>query len=63
MDGHNYRYYRDRYYIGTKVGRYFWDVTKRFDFSTDRVMTSIEESLKRLQLEYVDILQVSVGVV
>ena len=49
---------RDQYFIGTKVGRYFWEVSKRFDFSAERVTKSIEESLKRLQLDYVDILQV-----
>ena len=49
---------RDCYYIGTKVGRYYWDVDKRFDFSAERVTKSVEESLKRLQLDYVDILQV-----
>ena len=49
---------RDRFYIGTKVGRYFWEISKRFDFSAERVTKSIEESLTRLQLEYVDILQV-----
>ncbi len=50
---------RDRYYIGTKVGRYYWDVAKRFDFSAERVTKSVEESLRRLQLDYVDILQVN----
>ncbi|XP_019848669.1 PREDICTED: L-galactose dehydrogenase-like [Amphimedon queenslandica] len=48
---------RDKYYIGTKVGRYFWDVKKRFDFSRETILKGFEESLKRLQLEHVDILQ------
>ena len=48
---------RDKYYIGTKVGRYFWDVKKRFDFSRERILKGFGESLKRLQLEHVDILQ------
>lgn len=49
---------REKYYIGTKVGRYQWEVDKRFDFTAQKTMQSIEESLQRLQLEYVDILQV-----
>ena len=49
---------RDKFYIGTKVGRYKWEVTQSFNFSAERVTQSIEESLQRLQLDYVDILQV-----
>lgn len=48
---------RDQYYIGTKVGRYLWNIEKRFDFTADKIISSIEESLQRLQLSYVDILQ------
>mmetsp|Transcript_7846 Transcript_7846/g.23695 ORF Transcript_7846/g.23695 Transcript_7846/m.23695 type:complete len:315 (-) Transcript_7846:152-1096(-) len=39
--------------VATKCGRYGED---QFDFSAERVTASIDESLKRLQLEYVDIL-------
>ena len=42
---------RDAYTISTKVGRY--DVNK-FDFSAGRVVTSVDESLERLGLDYVD---------
>jgi L-galactose dehydrogenase len=45
---------RDRYYVATKVGRYGGDV---FDFSAARVTASIDESLTRLGLDYVDVLQ------
>ena len=45
---------RDQIIISTKVGRFVGDV---FDFSAQRVTTSVEESLKRLQLEYVDLIQ------
>ena len=45
---------RDRYYIATKVGRYGADV---FDFSAARVVASIDESLSRLGLTYIDVLQ------
>lgn len=49
---------RDKFYIGTKVGRYERDAANMFDFSADRVIRSAKESLERLQLEYIDILQV-----
>ena len=49
---------RHRFYLGTKVGRYERDVTRMFDFSAEKVTQSTYESLKRLQLEHVDILQV-----
>jgi L-galactose dehydrogenase len=44
---------RDSYYLSTKLGRYGLD---DFDFSASRVRSSVEESLKRLQLDYIDIL-------
>ena len=40
------------------MGRYTWDVATRFDFTADRVTKIIEESLSRLQLSHVDLLQV-----
>jgi aryl-alcohol dehydrogenase-like predicted oxidoreductase len=43
---------RDRYYLETKVGRYG---RERFDFSAERVTASLEESLTRLNVEYVDL--------
>ena len=45
---------RDQYYLATKVGRYGDDV---FDFSARRVTASVDESLARLNVEYVDIIQ------
>ncbi|KAG9128678.1 hypothetical protein Leryth_018319 [Lithospermum erythrorhizon] len=44
---------RNDYIVSTKCGRY----KDGFDFSAERVTKSIEESLERLQLDYVDILQ------
>ncbi|KAK4744952.1 hypothetical protein SAY87_011264 [Trapa incisa] len=44
---------RNEYFVSTKCGRYI----EGFDFSAERVTRSIDESLERLQLEYVDILQ------
>ena len=49
---------RDKFFLSTKVGRYKWAVATRFDFTADRVKKSIEESLSRLQLSHVDLLQV-----
>jgi aryl-alcohol dehydrogenase-like predicted oxidoreductase len=45
---------RDRYYLGTKCGRYDVD---SFDFSPERVVKSVEESLRRMGVDYLDILQ------
>ncbi|XP_010530673.1 PREDICTED: L-galactose dehydrogenase [Tarenaya hassleriana] len=43
---------RSEFIVSTKCGRY----KEGFDFSAERVTRSIEESLVRLQLDYVDIL-------
>ena len=44
---------RDRYYLSTKVGRY--DLNE-FDFSAARVKASVDESLERLGLDYIDLI-------
>lgn len=45
---------RQQILLATKTGRYDMD---RFDFSARRVVTSLEESLKRLQTDYLDVFQ------
>ncbi len=45
---------RDRFILGTKCGRY--DVDK-FDFSAERVTRSVDESLQRMGVSYLDIIQ------
>lgn len=45
---------RDSYYLATKVGRYG---DTEFDFSPRRVMASVDESLHRLNVEYIDLIQ------
>ena len=45
---------RDRYYLATKVGRYG---DSEFDFSARRVTASVDESLSRLNVEYIDVIQ------
>lgn len=44
---------RDSFYLSTKAGRYGVDT---FDFTKGRIISSLEESLKRLHTDYVDIL-------
>lgn len=51
---------RETYYVATKVGRYEPEVEKMFDFRAERVLQSVDESLQRLGLEYIDIIQVSI---
>jgi L-galactose dehydrogenase len=45
---------RDRYVLATKVGRYG---EAAFGFSAHRVARSIDESLRRLRVDYVDLIQ------
>ncbi|XP_052248000.1 uncharacterized protein LOC127856053 isoform X2 [Dreissena polymorpha] len=49
---------RSAYYLATKVGRYQPEVDKMFDFRAERVIASVDESLNRLGLDYVDVIQV-----
>jgi L-galactose dehydrogenase len=46
---------RERIMLATKCGRYG---TAEFDFSAKRVIASMDESLRRLQTDYVDLFQV-----
>ena len=46
---------RQRVFVATKCGRYGM---ADFDFSATRVLTSMDESLRRLQTDYVDLFQV-----
>ncbi len=43
---------RDRYYLGTKLGRY---AGAHFDFSARRVAESVDISLERMKVEHLDI--------
>jgi L-galactose dehydrogenase len=45
---------RDKYVLATKVGRYGED---EFDFSAERVTKSVDESLARMGVDYIDIIQ------
>ena len=46
---------RERIMLATKCGRYG---TAEFDFSAKRVIASMDESLRRLQTDYIDLFQV-----
>jgi L-galactose dehydrogenase len=48
---------RDRVVLSTKVGRY-GERLEDFDFSAERVTRSVDESLRRLGVDYIDIIQV-----
>ena len=48
---------RERYLLATKVARY-GNKAEEFDFSAERVTQSVEESLERLGVDYVDFIQV-----
>lgn len=45
---------RDRYILATKVGQYGGET---FDFSAERVTRSVEESMVRLHVDYIDLIQ------
>ena len=45
---------RDRYFLATKVGRYG---DAEFDFSAKRSAASVDQSLERLGIDYIDIIQ------
>lgn len=47
---------RRKYYISTKVGRFGENGVKSWDYSAPRAKQSIDESLKRLNIDYVDFL-------
>nr|XP_039254324.1 L-galactose dehydrogenase-like isoform X1 [Styela clava] len=49
---------RSSCYINTKVGRYEKDISGMFDFSYERTIKSVDESLKRMNIDYIDVIQV-----
>ena len=49
---------RDRYYLSTKVGRYGKDGVNTWDYSGSRAQTSVEESMERLGIEHIDLINV-----
>lgn len=49
---------RKAFYFTTKVARYYPEPEKMFDFSFDRTLQSIDESLERTGLDYIDTIQI-----
>lgn len=49
---------RDKYYLSTKVGRYGKDGVNTWDYSAERVTASVYESMERLNIDYIDIINV-----
>lgn len=49
---------RDKYYLSTKVGRYGEDGHNTWDYSAKRVTDSVYESMDRLNVDYLDIINV-----
>lgn len=49
---------RDKYYLSTKVGRYGKDGKNYWDYSAERVTASVYESMERLNINYIDLINV-----
>lgn len=49
---------REKYYLSTKVGRYGEDGKNSWDYSAERVTKSVYESMERLHIDYIDIINV-----
>lgn len=49
---------RDRYILSTKVGRYGKDGVNTWDYSARRAVESVYESMERLGVDYIDLINV-----
>jgi aryl-alcohol dehydrogenase-like predicted oxidoreductase len=49
---------RSRYYLSTKVGRYGIDGRNHWDYSARRAQESVFESMERLRIDYIDLINV-----
>ena len=49
---------RDKYFLSTKVGRYGKDGVNTWDYSAKRATESVYESMERLHVDYIDIINV-----
>ena len=49
---------RGKYYLSTKVGRYGKDGVNMWDYSAERVTRSVYESMERLGIDYIDLINV-----
>ena len=49
---------REKYYLSTKVGRYGKDGVNYWDYSAKRATESVYESMERLNVDYIDLINV-----
>jgi aryl-alcohol dehydrogenase-like predicted oxidoreductase len=49
---------REKYYLSTKVGRYGKDGVNTWDYSARRATESVYESMERLHVDYIDLINV-----
>ena len=49
---------REKYYLSTKVGRYGKDGVNTWDYSAKRTKESVYESMERLNVDYIDLINV-----
>ena len=49
---------REKYYLSTKVGRYGKDGVNTWDYSAKRATESVQESMERLGIEHIDLINV-----
>lgn len=49
---------RDKFFLSTKVGRYGHDGVNTWDYSARRVTQSVYESMERLNVDYIDLINV-----
>ncbi len=49
---------REKYYLSTKVGRYGKDGVNTWDYSGRRAQESVEESMERLGIDHIDLINV-----
>ena len=49
---------REKYYLSTKVGRYGKDGVNTWDYSAKRAVESVYESMERLNIEHIDLINV-----
>ena len=49
---------RDKYYLSTKVGRYGKEGVNTWDYSAARAKSSVEESMERLGIDFIDLINV-----
>lgn len=49
---------RNKYYLSTKVGRYGKDGVNHWDYSAQKATESVYESMERLNIDYIDLINV-----